>query len=493
MLQPSLFGGETLPALVIQDDNALCTGGCGLQLQGISARQTPEGGMCARCVEDLYTECTDCGTLLRYDDWGECDNLRVGPDERHRCLRCNEVAYATCARCGDRIARDGGEIRINPNNPTEEYCSDCWASLWYNCETCAEVFSQRDAFRSPNGQAVFCEDCFNLSFFRCPTCGGSHSRDDARGWEGDPHCEGCYGNADTWKTQPWSGKASTFELVGSERCFGVELETCQCDDHRELHGKTEWGCVYECSTPGREFVSPILQGDEGFNEIRAMCRVAGQKRWSLDRSCGLHIHIDARDLSSEEMLQTVYAYRATYPLWKRFVSRRRSDNSMCGSPQYNLDDVREVEHIEDFVEARDRFEFVNWRAFLRHGSIEVRLYHGSLNAREICNWVALHARFIDAVKGMTFDEIDAALGRITRKNWSGLVDLIGDPNLLDYWRRKAKRQGNSLPALWNGKDDETFSDEDGDSEAFSHMELPIQEIRQSYRLNCGDPDCSICG
>jgi hypothetical protein len=228
-------------------------------------------------------------------------------------------------------------------------------------------------------------------------------------------------------------------------------------------------------------ISPILQGDEGFAEIREICAFAERKAWTLDASCGLHVHIDARDLSSQELLQIAYAYRKSYPLWKRFVSRRRSDYSMCGSPQYSPADVRAAEHFEDFAESRDRFEFVNWRSFLRHGSIEVRIYRGSLNAREVCNWVALHARFIDAVKDLTFDEIDNVLGGITRKNWRGLVELVGDPKLLDYWRRIAARHKNTLPALWDGDDD----DDDG-------VLVDDEGVLVYPEDHCGSDNCSSC-
>jgi hypothetical protein len=121
---------------------------------------------------------------------------------------------------------------------------------------------------------------------------------------------------------------------------------------------------------------------------------------------------------------------------------------MCGTPQYGLEDIKAAEHFEDFAETRDRFEFVNWRAYLCHGSIEVRVYQGSLDAHEICNWVSIHARFIDAVKGMTYDEIDGAFGCQARTNWRGLVNHIGDPDLMAFWRIQSAIVGNALPALW---------------------------------------------
>lgn len=485
-VQRGLFAG-------VMPDNPsstpVCAGGCGTSDTWVL---TPEGVMCERCVADLYTKCADCGKMLRYDDWGECDDLQIGPDERERCLSCDCATFSICTYCDRRTAREGGDVRVNPDKPSEEFCVYCWGRLWFTCTTCNEVFSRQLAFGAPSGNSCHCEECFEQRYFLCSGCRGSFNRDEMRGWDGDPFCEDCYGNADVWKPQPWSGVVGGFERIGSERCYGVELETECCDGYRELHGHTQWGCVYECSTPGREFVSPILQGDGGLEEIRTMCNLAGRHQWTTNRSCGLHVHIDARDLSSGQMLQVVYAYRKSYPLWKRFVERGRGENSMCGSPQYTAMDVRDAEHIEDFVESRDRFEFVNWRAYLRHGSIEIRLYHGSLKAREICNWVAIHARFVDAVRDLTFDEIDNRIGGITRTNWRGLVELIGDPDLLDYWRRRARKVGNTLPALWLGDDGPCAEDGPEPDEVDERDEGygPTRDGRGSR--SCGDPNCALC-
>lgn len=487
-VQRALFGECSM---VPSRGEVTCAGGCGQKLWPEDLCDTPAGPMCAQCIADLYTVCADCGKMLRHDSWGECDDLQTGPDNVTRCVSCDNAKFSVCTHCGCRTVRERAAILLNPTNPEEEFCLTCWNSLWFTCTDCGDVFSRRDVLHAPSGSNQYCEECFEQHYFLCGGCGESFESSALRGWAGDPFCESCYGSADIWKPQPWSGVATTFDRVGSKRCYGVELETQRCDEHRTLHGDTEWGCVYECSTPGREFVSPILQGDEGFAEIRALCDIAVKYRWTIDRSCGLHVHIDARDLSSDQLLQVVYAYRKSYPLWKRFVNRERAENSMCGSPQYVPRDVRDAEHIEDFVESRDRFEFVNWRSYLRHGSIEIRLYRGTLQAREICNWVALHTRFVDAVKDLTFDEIDNRIGAITRTNWRGLVELIGDPNLLDYWRRIASRHGNTLPALWDETADSIISGEPDDYiDEFDETE---QESRQTFpQGHCGDPHCREC-
>jgi len=450
------FTGESQRPIVGPDEVETCAGGCGWELSRCELTDTPDGPMCANCISDLYVTCADCGRYLRFDEFGECDDLRESPDHVDRCRECFERIYSRCHWCGRLTRRDSGSVRVSPNGGDEEYCRDCWQMHWFECEECGVIAHSNDRHVGRDDENL-CESCFNVKYVHCSHCGCAMRHGDYRGWEGDPYCERCYGRADTWKVQPWSIKATSFDRVGSTRCYGVEIETECCDDWRSLHGNTEWGCVYECSTPGKEFVSPILQGDEGFDNIGAFCRHASERGWSVDRSCGLHIHLDLSGDSSEECLRMAYAYRRTYPLWKKFVANHRASNSMCGSPQYTCADIRASEHIEDFAEARDRFEFANWRAYIRHGSFEVRLFEGTLNSRAICNWIALHARFMDAVKTLSYDEIDAKFGAITRKNWAGLCSVISDTNLLDYWRRKASRSGYDLPALWEEEDTTDYS------------------------------------
>ena len=290
--QSTLFGESRVNPVAQSVD--LCAGGCDCVVSS-SMQLTPEGVMCERCFNDLYTECVDCSKLLRYDKWGECSELRVGPDERDRCCNCHHTAFSACTHCGRFTARDSGNVRCHPDNLEEEYCRGCWENLWFTCVACEGLSPRQACYRAPSNSNLYCRDCFEELYFRCAVCSGSFNRADMLGWDGDPYCTQCRGSADVWKTQPWSGHASEFDRVGSERCYGVELETECCSNHRELHGSTEWGCVYECSTPGREFISPILQGDEGFAEIRAICCVAENNSWTTDRSCGLHVHIDARD------------------------------------------------------------------------------------------------------------------------------------------------------------------------------------------------------
>jgi hypothetical protein len=231
-----------------------------------------------------------------------------------------------------------------------------------------------------------------------------------------------------------------YNLVGSTRRFGVELETSRCPNHRDLNGQTIWECKRDCSIEGMEFISPILYGDEGLAEIESFCQIAQNKRFAVNSSCGYHVHLDASNESEDSLKAIAYAYRRTYALWCALVPDSRSDNRMCGAPDYDCDEIVAETTFDYFVGRRDRFEFVNWRAYLVHGSIEVRLYQGTLDATEICNWIKIHARFIDVVSRRTFEEIDAMFSGSMEAQYGALTAIIGS-DLSAYWFNKSQGYG----------------------------------------------------
>ncbi len=440
--QQTLFDNPTAPTPFL-----LCNGGCGHELT--DTVDTPIGPMCSRCYSDLYHTCNDCRVALTIGVFGHCLTESEGPDTLIRCEACHNAKFVACQSCFRLISRDAEDVRLDPNNSDLFYCRECWDNIWTACANCDIITNRHDAHHGPDSSS-YCPDCFEASYVACSVCNGAILQGEANGPENDPYCEGCKGEANHWKSQPWGVTASTHTCVGSSRRFGVELETYECPGYRALHGETAWGCVYECSTSGMEFVSPILQGDEGFDEIKNMCDFAASNNWRVDSGCGLHIHLDAEDLSNKELLSITYAYRKSYVLWKRFVKEARHRNSMCGQPQYTCSDITGAEHFEDLAEASDRFEFINLRAYLCHGSIEIRLYPGTLCAQEICNWVAIHAQFIDAVKNMTFEDINSKFCNTVAASWKGLCELIDDPDLLDYWRGVIREaSGRDLTPHWS--------------------------------------------
>jgi len=436
-LQRNLLGSPTRPQPARV---ARCVGGCGLDYPREQLTAVGVDLFCARCLPELFVECCECSKLLAIDDHNRPLH-GVMHDCQPWCQSCITEHFSKCSECGRLTRRGEGNVCRHPSTGSD-FCAECFHYYFLCCNGCGETFETHQIRHVANDQCL-CPVCFEVDHTICLQCRESVRRSDLRDFRGTLCCQHCATRASTWAILPWTKAGPSYSEVGSFRKFGIELETACCDDYRSLSQTTEWGCVYECSTSGYEFVSPILCGDNGLDEVRDFCDVACRKGWETNSSCGLHVHLDLRDESSEECLRIAYAYRLAFQGLMHIVTRNRFENSMCGSPQYGLEDIRRSEHIEDFVEQRDRFEFVNWRAYLVHGSFEVRVYQGTLDAVEICNWVKLHAQFIDKVKHLSYGGLTARLPYEKMRQAEGFItcleSLLDDADLVAYWARRARR------------------------------------------------------
>jgi len=247
---------------------------------------------------------------------------------------------------------------------------------------------------------------------------------------------------ETWDSTPFQCSRPTYNSIGPRR-FGVELETSNCEDYEDIQDSTIWACKTDCSIDGMEFISPVLWGDQGLREVARFCKLASN--WEFDSKCGYHVHLDMTHELWRNMRSIAYAYLRTYPtIWSKMVTSRRADNAMCGEAGYHNSELRQIHSYDDwcyFVGIRDRFEFVNWRAWFSHRTLEIRLHEGTLNNRTIINWIKLHSVFIDTVRTLEPDDIDLHFG--SNSAWDNFSEIIGD-ELSTFYRGRATSFGHAL-------------------------------------------------
>lgn len=117
----------------------------------------------------------------------------------------------------------------------------------------------------------------------------------------------------------------------------------------------------------------------------------------VDKTCGLHVHVDARhlrkpgmgaddhmDLDLCDAAETYDRLTLLYPVLKRLVPRSRWNNKYCrfynnrgGSDTYRRPGNG------------DRYAAINWCSYARHRTIEFRLGSGSTNLVKIESWALL--------------------------------------------------------------------------------------------------------
>jgi hypothetical protein len=288
----------------------------------------------------------------------------------------------------------------------------------------------------------YCHDCYYDRYTTCDSCNAEILRDEAYCNDNGTYCEGCYSERDgEWDSRHFHVATPTYVEIRSTRKFGIELETSECGDYFDLDGETKFGCKEDGSIDGKEFVSPVLYGDEGLSEIRRFCRLA--RNFKVDGKCGFHAHLDMGDLTVAQLKAVAYAYHKTYAIWAAFVADSRRSNHYCGAHDYDRSGLSAIADSDDWRSFcnRDRYVWCNVAAYNEHKSIEIRLHSATLEPEKIVNWIKAHVRFIDVVKDMTFGQIERRLSGPVESLFSALSRIWDDSELSAFYADRAEKFG----------------------------------------------------
>lgn len=385
---------------------------------------------CSACRNDQFVECHECNQYALRDEAYRINRIWY-------CPNCY-INMQVCCNCG--TATPQGRTVAG-----DFFCPSCYNQVFRICAECGRSVESYHLRQPPDCSGALCHDCFDDVCYRCDDCGESIWIDDAVHTDDGTYCRNCYRHAKReWDSKPFGCLSPSYDKIGSTRKFGVELETSDCYNHTDLYDNTIWGCKTDYSISGMEFVSPILYGDDGLEEIKDLCKAG--RGWHVNSSCGYHAHLDITNEDWRSLRSIAYAYHKTYQLWCCFVSQYRRTNNMCASPNYDIETILDIHSAEDwdyFVARRDRFEFINWRAYLVHNTLEIRIHDASLDSEEICNWIKCHARFIDFVAGCSLNDVKDLLNCSIEQQFEVLTDIIGK-ELSDYYRSRAEQMGRPI-------------------------------------------------
>ena len=409
--------------------------GCGLPTAGVTP--TPEPPAPATC-----TAC-NCQT-------GSV--VTTGSNE-DLCGDCYSERFTACTRCSSQV-RVGYDYYSNDSRGP--FCEGCYMSVYSHCSGCAGECEVGELRASPirGDGSLYCTECFTARFTVCAGCERAMLYDEVAytdSWDGDTYCANCSPCDEDDDEAEWEQgrrvEGRTFVNIGSKRRFGVELEISGCRRHGGLRGKTPFGAKYDGSlSSGKEFVSPVLQGDEGLEAVASLCAYGRDNDWTVDSSCGYHVHIDCGDLNDDQLKSVAVGYAATEGLWARFVSKKRAGNQYCEKLPYGVADIRSRNFRSILDMSESRYHWLNWQAYSRHQTVEVRLHSGTTNYDKIANWVKIHTRFVDALSSMTADAVYAALaGKTVEEQFVTIMALVNDKGeLRDFYTKRAAKQKQPL-------------------------------------------------
>ena len=214
-----------------------------------------------------------------------------------------------------------------------------------------------------------------------------------------------------------TAKRSGTDFV-SKLTFGVEIESyhytresviaagvqnglqVHSEGYNHRDNKTYFKIVSDSSLQGdntNEVVSPILKGNKGLNSLKAMCDTLAAVDARVNRSCGLHVHIGAENLSDDHYVRIVRNYQKLESVIDSFMpnSRRGNNSRWCHSLQgVDFSRCTTKRDVYDAMHG-DRYYKVNAVAYLRHKTIEFRQHSGTVEYEKISNWVKFLAKLVE--------------------------------------------------------------------------------------------------
>ena len=148
--------------------------------------------------------------------------------------------------------------------------------------------------------------------------------------------------------------------------------------------------------------------------ITRVCEVLNRTAAGVNTSCGLHVHLDMRHRNAHQVYTQLFQ---TQPALYSLVPQHRRDSIYCVP--------NEKPH---FAYAAERFG-INTNALREHGTLELRMHAGTVNAEQINHWISILLAIVKTKKYFSHPVQDV-------ETLHSIVKL--KPETLDYARKRAR-------------------------------------------------------
>lgn len=220
--------------------------------------------------------------------------------------------------------------------------------------------------------------------------------------------------------------------------------------------KSHWKVITDASC-GFELVSPPLKGKDGFNQIELACKALAEIGATVNMNCGLHVHHDLNGASVKQIVNIFALYTKMEKTFDSMHPMSRRNNRFCQSSadlaRYTrqglltkLSTITKIEELDQLF--RDRYAKVNFRSYLKYGTIEFRQHSGTTNAAKIINWVMMSQQVVERANRtvkMNYNESRDCVEGL--RNSLGLIAALGASdeivNMFHFMKDRIKQFANS--------------------------------------------------
>ena len=325
-----------------------------------------------------------------------------------------------CVECSEQF----DENDCSNTSSSESVCASCYEDCYYTCDSCGDVDHVDYSYRSPS-EGYYCECCRDNSFSYCDDCEEPVWHDDQMETEdGSYVCESCYNDnfhgesADTFvKDSPTNPQVEVYpsgdyDKLNVRRLVGVEAECVfgDCETGEEgnpmaLHNIPKgWREAYDGSISGngREMISTPSNGNILWTRVKQLENWAKEHNVYINRSCGLHVHLDATDTTWQDLKAISLVMMKVEQHIFDMLPPSRQNSNWCKRISMNINELIACSTESEFVELwyrnesinrtkynDTRYHGLNLHARFYLGTIEFRYHSGTLNSNKILNWIKI--------------------------------------------------------------------------------------------------------
>lgn len=242
-------------------------------------------------------------------------------------------------------------------------------------------------------------------------------------------------------------------IAAFTRKFGVEFEAynvtenelnaalnraginCRIAGYSHTDSESQWKIVSDGSLSGNntfELVSPILKGEAGISELEKVCRVLNECGAKVNKTCGTHVHMDARGMEMQTWKNIYKNYARLEDVIDSFMPQSRRENTYCHSLrrisnlERRIDQSRTLGEIEAIFGSR--YYKINPKSYARHNTCEFRQYNGTVEFIKISTWV----RFLNNLIEFSKNHL------VTDATLDGLK-VFNDESIVNYYKERTHK------------------------------------------------------
>lgn len=215
------------------------------------------------------------------------------------------------------------------------------------------------------------------------------------------------------------------ELITIAEKFGIEVVNVGCASHAD--SPTAWRICTDSSVKHRlddttfvsvdsgydrehsgmrEIVSPILMGRKGWRDLEIMCMIFEKVDFTVNRTCGTHVHIGVKDEVWATLRNVGVSYSLAYNAYCKIMPKsRRATDWAKNYTETEINALRNYTRAEQLYQtggicsdarnstnlqrhyARSRYHAVNYVALKQRGTLEFRQHNATVEFRKIQTWI----------------------------------------------------------------------------------------------------------